>query len=154
MVAQYEVQDGFEANELFQRRGWTDGLPIVPPTPERVARFLDLAGLAADSLVGEEPVRQRRITAGKVAINAVMAGCAPGAMPVLVAALEAMCDPGFSLHGSPARTGGSAPFIVVNGPIRIRLGLSATHCAFATTNPANATIGRAIHLVLLNVLSN
>ena len=152
MVAQYEVADAFEANDLFQRNGWTDGLPIVPPTPDRVTQFLEAAGLSANSVVGVEPVRQRRITAGKVAINAVMAGCVPAAMPVLVAALEAMCAPAFSLHGCSASTGGSAPFIVVNGPIRARLGMSATHCAFATGTRANTTIGRAVHLVLLNVL--
>ena len=152
MATQYEVEDAFEANELFQRNGWTDGLPIVPPTPDRVARFLEVAGLGAESVVGVEPVRQRRITAGKLAINAVMAGCQPEAMPVLVAAVEAMCDPVFSLHGCSASTGGSAPLLIVNGPIRQRLGMSATHCAFATGNRANTTIGRAVHLVLLNVL--
>src|SRR5919202_2733030 len=154
MALQYEVEDAFEANELFQRNGWTDGLPIVPPTPERVARCLEAAGLTADSLIGHEPVRQRRIIAGNVAINAVMAGCPPEAMPVVVAALEAMCDPVFSLHGCSASTGGSAPFIVVNGPIRTRLGMTATHCAFASGNPVNTSVGRAVHLVLLNVLGN
>ena len=154
VATQYEVEDAFEAIELFQRNGWTDGLPVVPPTPDRVARFLEQAGLTADSVVGVEPVRRRSITAGKVAINAVMAGCLPGAMPVVVAALEAMCDPAFSLHGCSASTGGSAPFVVVNGPVRTHIGMSATHCAFASGNRANMTIGRAIHLVLLNVLGN
>jgi hypothetical protein len=154
MLAQYEVEDAFEANELFQRNGWTDGLPIVPPTPDRVAQLLETGRLSADAVIGFEPVRQRRITAGKVAINAVMAGCTPEAMPVVVAALEAMCDPTFSLHGCSASTGGSAPFIVVNGPICKHLGMRATHCALATSNPVNTSIGRAVHLVLLNVLGN
>jgi hypothetical protein len=154
MAVQYQVEDAFEANELFQRNGWTDGLPILPPTPDRVAQMLQAAQLSADSLIGHEPVRQRSITAGKVAINAVMAGCPPEAMPVLVAALQAMCDPAFSLHGCSASTGGSAPFIVVNGPIRTGLGMTTTHCAFATTNPVNTSLGRAVHLVLLNVLGN
>jgi hypothetical protein len=152
MAVEYEVEDGFAANELFQRNGWTDGLPIDPPTPDRVARFLDAAELSAERVVAIEPVRQRRITAGKLAINAVMAGCLPEAMPVLVAAFEAMCEPAFGLHGCAASTGGSAPLLVVNGPIRSGLGMSATHCAFATGNRANTSLGRAVHLVLLNVL--
>ena len=154
MAVQYEVDDDAAANELFQTNGWTDGLPIVAPTPERVARCLEAVHLSADSLVGIETVRQRRITAGKVAINAVMAGCPPGAMAVLVAALQAMCEPAFSLHGSSASTGGSAPLLIVNGPLRTRLGMSATHCAFASGTRANTTIGRAFHLILLNVLGN
>lgn len=148
----YEVEDAFAANELFQRNGWTDGLPIVPPTPDHVARFLERAGLEAGDIVGVEPVRRRRITAGKVAINAVMAGCLPEAMPALVAILQAMCEPAFSLHGCSASTGGSAPFIVVNGPVRAELAMSASHSVLASGNRSNATIGRAVRLVLLNVL--
>ena len=119
----YDVEDDFEANELFQRLGWTDGLPIVAPTADRVAHFLEAAGLSADDIVGTEPVRQRHITAGKVAINAVMAGCLASYMPVLVAIVRALCAPEYSLHGASASTGGSAPFIVVNGPIRTQLGM-------------------------------
>ena len=148
----YEVEDAFEANELFQRQGWTDGLPIVAPTPDRVAQFLDSAGLKADDIVGTEPVRQRRISAGKVAINGVMAGCLPGYMPVLVAIVRALCEPEYSLHGASASTGGSAPFIVVNGPIRRQLGMEARHSVLASGNRANASIGRAIRLILMNVL--
>jgi len=148
----YEVEDAFEANELFQRQGWTDGLPIVAPTPDRVAQFLESAGLKADDIVGTEPVRQRRISAGKVAINGVMAGCLPPYMPVLVAIVRALCEPEYSLHGASASTGGSAPFIVVNGPIRTQLGMEARHSVLASGNRANASIGRAIRLILMNVL--
>jgi len=148
----YEVEDAFEANELFQRQGWTDGLPIVAPTPDRVAQFLDSAGLKADDIVGTEPVRQRRISAGKVAINGVMAGCLPPYMTVLVAIVRALCEPEYSLHGASASTGGSAPFIVVNGPIRRQLGMEARHSVLASGNRANASIGRAIRLILMNVL--
>jgi hypothetical protein len=150
--AGYEVEDAFEANELFQRNGWTDGLPIVPPTPDRVARLLEEAGLEPTDVVGVEPVRGRRISARSVAINAVMAGCLPAYLPVVVAAIRAMCEPAFSVHGCSASTGGSAPLLVVNGPIRSEIGLAATHSVFASGNRANATIGRAVHLVLLNVL--
>ena len=147
-----EVSDAAEANELFQRNGWTDGLPVVPPTEDAVARFLDAAMLAAADIIGVEPVRRRRITAEKVAIAAVMAGCLPEYMPVVVATIKAMCQPEYALHGSTASTGGSAPFIVVNGPVRLSLGMNATHNALANASRANATIGRSVRLVLLNVL--
>ena len=147
-----EVDDAVEANELFQRNGWTDGLPVIPPTEDAVARFLDAAMLGAADVIGVEPVRRRRITAEKVAIAAVMAGCLPEYMPVVVATIKAMCQPEYALHGSTASTGGSAPFIVVNGPIRLSLGMNATHNALANASRANAAIGRSVRLVLLNVL--
>jgi hypothetical protein len=148
----YEVADASEANELFQRNGWTDGLPIVPPTEDSVRRFVAAVGLSPADVVGTEPVRRRRITAEKVAIAAVMAGALPEYMPVVIAVIQAMCRPGFSLHGSNASTGGSAPFIVVNGPIRTALGMNATHNALANGSRANATIGRTIRLFIINVL--
>ena len=150
--AVHEVADAIEANELYQRNGWTDGLPIVPPTEEAVARFLTAAGLQAADEIGMEPVRHRRITAEKIAIAAVMAGCLPDYLPVVVAAIKAMCQPEYALHGSTASTGGSAPFIVVNGPVRLAIGMNTTHNALANASRANATIGRAVRLVLLNVL--
>ncbi len=148
----YEVADAFEANELFQRNGWTDGLPVVPPTEERARAFLAAAGLAAGDIVGVEPVRRRRITAEKVAIAAVMAGCLPEYMPVVAAVIRAMCEPQFGLHGCTASTGGSAPLIVVNGPVRTEIGMNSTHNALANASRANATIGRAERLFILNVL--
>ena len=148
----YEVADAFEANELYQRNGWTDGLPIVPPTEAGVLRFLQAAGLSAADVVGVEPVRRRRITAEKLAIAALMAGCLPEYMPVVVAVVKAMCEPQFGLHGSTASTGGSAPLVVVNGPTRTALGMNSTHNALANAARANATIGRSIRLFLLNVL--
>src|SRR5207247_7972773 len=128
------------------------GLPIVPPTEERVIECLDAAGLAPGDIVGIEHVRQRPITAEKVAINAVLAGCLPAYMPVVVAVLGAMCDEKYTLHGNSASTGGAAPFIVVNGPVRTLIGMNATHNVLANGSRANATIGRAIRLVLINVL--
>ena len=151
-AATYDVADAIEANEFYQERGWTDGLPIVPPTAERVACFLEAAGLDAAEIVGVEGVRQRPLTAEKVAINAVMAGCRPDYMPVVVAVLRAMCQERFNMHGSTASTGGSAPFIVVNGPVRSAIGMNATHNVMANGNRANATIGRAVRLVLINLL--
>jgi hypothetical protein len=148
----YEVADAFEANELFQRNGWTDGLPIVPPTESVVSRFLDAAGVPAGAVVGVEPVRRRRITAEKVAIAAVMAGGLPEYLPVVVAIVKAMCEPEFGFHGVTASTGGSAPFVVVNGPVRLALGMNATHNVLGNGSRPNATIGRALRLLIINVL--
>jgi hypothetical protein len=148
----HDTDDAFAANELFQDRGWTDGLPIVPPTEALVRRFLAAATLAPSDEVGTEPVRRRRITAEKVAIAAVMAGCRPEYLPVVAAIVRAMCDPAFGLHGTTASTGGSAPFVVVNGPIRGALGMNATHNVLANGSRANASIGRALRLLIINVL--
>jgi hypothetical protein len=150
--AAYDVADTYAANELFQESGWTDGLPIVPPTEELVRHFLEAAALVPGAVVGVEPVRRRRITAEKVAIAAVMAGCQPGYMPVVVALVQAVCQPEYGLHGSTASTGGSAPFVVVNGPIRREIGMNATHNALANGNRPNATIGRSLRLLIVNVL--
>src|SRR5439155_26943146 len=104
--AAYEVADGYEANELFQRNGWTDGLPIVPPTEDLVRRFLGAAALEPGDVVGVEPVRRRRITAEKAAIAAVMAGWMAECMPVGVALVRAVSEPGVGLQGWTASTGG------------------------------------------------
>lgn len=147
-----EAEDAAAVNELYQRNGWTDGLPIIPPTEDAVRRFVQAMGLAPSDVIGTEPVRRRRITAEKVAIAAVMAGCLPEYMPVIRAVVEAMCEPEFGLHGSTCSTGGAAPMLVVNGPIRKTIGMNATHNAFANACRANASIGRSVRLILLNVL--
>lgn len=147
-----EAEDAFEVNELFQRNGWTDGLPIVPPTEARVRQFVAAMGFTPEHTIGTEPVRRRRITAEKVAIAGVMAGCLPEYMPVVRAIIEAMCEPQFGLHGSTCSTGGAAPMIVVNGPIRKQLEMNSTHNALANASRANASIGRTVRLMLLNVL--
>src|SRR3989454_10864100 len=148
----YDLTDAFAVNEFYHAKGWTDGLPIVPPTEERVSECLDAAGFAPGDIIGIEQVRQRPIIAEKAAINAVLAGCLPAYMPVVVAVLDAMCDAQYNLHGTSASTGGAAPFIVVNGPVRTLIGMNATHGVLGNGNRANATIGRAIRLVLINVL--
>ncbi|MBI4506890.1 MAG: thioredoxin, partial [Chloroflexi bacterium] len=89
----YEVDDALAAIELYMEQGWTDGLPVVPPTEDRVLAMLRAAGCRPDDVVGEVPIRQRTITAEKVAINAVMAGCKPEDFPVVLAAVEALCTP-------------------------------------------------------------
>jgi hypothetical protein len=150
--ARLVVDDDAAANELYQRNGWTDGLPIVAPTEARVAECLASAGMTPDEVLGVEPVRGIALTAEHVAANAVMAGCLAPYFPVVATIVQAMCEEPFLLHGCTSSTGGSAPFVVVNGPVRRELGMNATHNAFANGNRANATIGRAVRLVLVNVL--
>lgn len=147
-----EAADAVAVNELFHRNGWTDGLPIMPPTEDAVRACLEAAGCEPDRLIGVEPVRRRRITAEKIAIAAVMAGALPEYMPTVIAIVRAMCEPRFNLHGSTASTGGSAPLVIVNGPVRTALGMNATHNALANGSRANATIGRTLRLMILNVL--
>ena len=149
---EHEFPGWAEAVEACFERGWTDGLPVVPATEDAVGRFLAAAGRAPGDVALTESTRRRTITVEKVAINAVMAGCRPEYMPLLLAALEAMADPTFTLHGAITSTGGSATLLVVNGPIRGRLGLNAGGNVFGPGWRANATIGRAIRLITLNCL--
>ncbi len=146
-----ELSDPAEAMEFFYQQGWTDGLPIVPPTPERVSEFLNFAGKLPGDILGMIPARNRVITAEKVAINAVMAGCLPSYMPVIVTAFEAMCQDEFNLHGISATTGGTAPLLIINGPIAQQLNINSGVNCFGPGVRANATIGRAIRLILMNV---
>jgi hypothetical protein len=139
-------------NERYQQNGWTDGLPIVPPTEERVRECLDAAGLAPGDIIGVESVRQRPIRAAKAAIKAVRAGCLPTSRPVVVAVFRAMGAAEDNRHGSTASTGGSAPLIVVNGPRRTARGMNATHGVLGHGHRAHATIGRAVRLGLITVL--
>ena len=150
--ARHEVPYTLEAIEFCYQQGWTDGLPVVPPTQERVEEFLAVAGLDPQTVLGEVADRGRVITAEKVAINAVMAGCLPAYLPVVVAAVQAMTDDAFCVHGSMASTGGAAPLLIVNGPVRGQVELNSGVNVFGPGWRANATIGRAIRLVLLNVL--
>ena len=148
----YELPDLFAVQELYHANGWTDGLPIVPPTAEAVAAMLDAARLAPEAVIGVEPVREQAITAEKLAINAVMAGCLPGYFPVVVAAWRAMLKEEFLLHGTTSSTGGCAVLVIINGPIRREIGASGGFNALANSDRATATIGRAIRLGLINIL--
>ena len=132
-------------------RGWSDGLPVTPPTDERVLRMLSGTTRRPDEVVGQIPPYLAECTVEKVAINAVLAGCKPEYMPVLLAALEAALEPVFTLHGVLATTYFSGPVIVVNGPIARRIGMNAGINALGQGNRANATIGRALNLIVRNV---
>ena len=142
--------DALDAIEQCYRLGWTDGLPVVPPTEYRVSQFLEHVGLPASQVVGEIPERRREVTAGKVAANAVMAGCLPEYLPVVLAATEAMLDPVFNLVGPSSSMGGAAILVIVNGPVARDLNVNARNNLFGPGNRANATIGRAIRLILMN----
>ena len=120
--ATYDMTDAFEVNEFYQDKGWTDGLPIVPPTEERVAECLEAAGLAPGDIIGVERVRQRPMTAEKAAINAVMAGCMPAYMPVVVAVLAGHVPGAIQSAWQHCQHRRQCAVIVVNGPIRTALG--------------------------------
>jgi hypothetical protein len=140
--------------EEFFARGWTDGLPIVAPTPELVHAMLDVVGGDPGVLIGYLAARDRGVTIEQAAINAVMAGCLPAHFPVVVAALEAMFDPAFKLNTVLTSTGGAALCVVVSGPIAHEIGMNARHNLLGPGNRANATIGRALRLVAMNVLGS
>lgn len=148
----YTVADLGAAMELCYTNGWTDGLPVVPPTQERIAAMLGAAALDAQHQVAFIENRQVSITAEKVAINAVMAGCKAEYMPVIVAAVEALADPVYGYHGPATSTGGSAVFMVVNGPIARELDINCGDNLFGPGWRANATIGRAVRLIMRNVI--
>jgi hypothetical protein len=137
--------------ETWFDKGVTDGLPVIPPTRARVDRMLAGASRPHQELVGEMPPNYGRATVEKVAINAVMAGCRPDYLPVVLAAVEAACDPAFNLHGMSTSTHFSAPLLIVNGPIRERIGLNCSFGVFGPGYRANATIGRALRLLMINV---
>ncbi len=147
-----ELDDNYPAlNELFVERGWTDGLPIVPPTEDRVAEFLRRTTRQRREVVAVLPPRQGEATVEKLAINAVMAGCRPEYFPVLLAAVEAVAQPAFNLDAVQATTHPVAPLLIVNGPIAKQIGLNSGYNVFGQGFRANVTIGRALRLVLMNV---
>jgi hypothetical protein len=147
-----DLDDPWQAIESCYEHGWTDGLPVVPPTEALVERMLAAGPWAEDHVLLFEPVRDRAVTAYKAAVNAVMAGCRPEYFPVVGAALAAIGDPAFELHGPATSTGGAALMVIVNGPIRRRLDVHSKTNLFGPGFRANATIGRALRLVLLNCL--
>jgi hypothetical protein len=148
----YEVDDISAIQELYHSNGWTDGLPIVPPTRDTVEACLEWAMLPPEQLLGIEPVRAQAVTAEKLAVNAVMAGCLPMHFPVVVTAFTAMLQPEFLLHGATASTGGCAIFVVLNGPVRREIAASGSFNTLGNSDRATAVIGRALRLALINIL--
>jgi peroxiredoxin len=137
--------------EFMFERGLTDGLPVIPPTPERVAGMLTGTRRDPREVVATLPPNMGPATVEKIAANAVMAGCRPEYLPVVLAAIEAVAAPEFNAHGIMSTTWGATPVIVVNGPIRERIGMNMKMMALGYGNRANATIGRAVKLALRNL---
>ena len=150
-VTRITARDPVEVIEHCYERGWTDGLPVVPPVRWRVEQMLAASGRSAGDVLGVLTFRRRTITVEKVAINAVMAGCLPEYFPVVLACVEAMLEEAFGLHLAAASTHSPAILVVVNGPARQALNINCANNVLSPGWRANATIGRALRLVLLNV---
>lgn len=146
----HKVED-LDAVEFCFQQGWTDGLPVIPPTEDRVLSMLGAAGLKPDDEIGVIENRAVHVSAEKVALNAVMAGCRPEYMKVVVAAVRALCDPAWGYHGPGTSTGGAGVLMIVNGPVVRELDINAGDNLFGPGWRANATIGRAVRLVMRNI---
>ena len=146
-----EVPSGVDPIEIAYDRGWSDGLPIVPPTDIRIAQMLSGTTRRPDEVIGVVPPNLIECTIEKVAINAVMAGCRPEYLPVVLAAIEGALKPEFSMHGLLATLWFAGPVLITNGPITKRIGMNAAGNALGQGNRANSTIGRALQLVVRNV---
>lgn len=146
-----EIGSGDDPFEFLFDQGMTDGLPVVPPTPERVLRMLSGTRRDPQTVVAVMPPNMGEATVEKIAINAVMAGCRPEYLPVVIAAVEAICTDAYNIHGVMATTMGASPVMVVNGPIRERIGMNMKLGALGQGNRANATIGRAVRLAVRNI---
>ncbi len=154
MSARHAVSDLAQAMEFCFEKGWADGLPVVPPTEPAVRAMLAAASLEPDQQIAFITNRQVAVTAEKVAINAVMAGCRPAFMPVVVAAIEGIGDPRWSYHGPGTSTAGAAVLMIVNGPVARALDFNCGDNLFGPGWRANATVGRAVRLVMRNVIGS
>ena len=151
MAEAFDLEPG-DVQEEFFARGWTDGLPVVPPTPALVDAMLDHAGVEPAEVVGTVAERGRQVSAEKAAINSVMAGCTKECFPVVLAGLTAILDPAFNVHTVVTSTGGAALCVVISGPLVAELGFGSTRNALGPGFRSNATVGRALRLVAMNVL--
>lgn len=151
VATRHTLQDAADPIQYCYEQGWTDGLPVVPPTEERVAAMLAGTTLPRTQVVAKIPPGWGTATVEKIAINCVMAGCEPAYLPVVIAAVRAMTTPALNLNGMQCSTHLSTPLVVVNGPIRAALGMNSGANVFGQGNRANATIGRAVKLILTNV---
>ena len=145
-----ETSDTIEAIEECYRMGWTDGLPVVPPVDYKVQAMLDHVGLNGNETLLELRMRRRLLTAENAAAAAVMAGCLPEYFPVLLTALRALDEETNVVHSVSASTSSPVPILLINGPIRSRIGINCGHGLFGPGTRANVSIGRAIRLVFIN----
>jgi len=139
------------AYEHAYEQGWTDGLPIIPATREKVDEFVAASGRAADEVIAVITPRKGPASIEAIAVNAIMAGCRPEYMPVIVAAVEGLTDPGFPLEPMQVSTNAMTPFLLINGPVRQKLDVNSGIGCLGPGWRANATIGRAIRLILTNI---
>jgi len=146
----HRFSDWGQAQDYYLESKLTDGLPIVPPSEDRVRAMLEFAGLAPDQVIGVETIRNKHITAEKVAVNSVMAGCRPEYFPVVVSAVAACCDRSFNLHASSTSTNGVTVLVLVSGGYARQIGMNSSTGVMGPSNQANATIGRAVNLVKTN----
>lgn len=151
MIIDKPAADPIVLFEALYDTGWSDGLPIIPPTRDRVREFVAASGRAATDLIGTIPPMGGQATVEKLAANAVMAGCRPEYMPVVVTAVEALLDPKVNVGGIICSMHNAIPLIIINGPIRQKLGVNSGFNVFGQGHRANATIGRAINLILVNL---
>src|SRR5262245_6402677 len=155
---QFEVNDSFESIfEFFEQcyeKGWTDGLPVLPPTEEAVNRMLRCTDRSRYDVVARITPRNGIATVEKIAINAVMAGCRPEYLPVIIAAVEAMVEPQYNLYGRQTTTHPGAHLLIVHGPLRKELDVNCRQNVFGHGWRANATMGRALRLITINVGGN
>ena len=140
-----------ELNAFFRERRWTDGMPVIPPTPGRVQRMLEHTGRRPDEVVATLAPGFGAATVEKIAVNAVLAGCDPAHLPVLIAAVEAIASPEFNLQGIQCTTNAVAVWLIVNGPVAEKLQVNGGLNCLGQGASANATLGRALHLVMQNV---
>jgi len=151
-AAHFECADDVEAiNRLYRERRWSDGLPIIPPTAERVARMLAAVRIPPQTVIARVAPGFGAATVERIAINAVMAGCEPAYLPVLIAATAAMAESSFNLQAIQATTNPVAVWLIVNGPIAQQLEINAGFNCIGQGAWANATLGRALHLILQNI---
>lgn len=151
-IANTREVDAAEALDFCYENGWAaDGLPVIPPERSRVEKMLAMEGRPPETVIASHPATGKECSILAAATNAVMAGCLPDYFPVLVAALEAANKPDYNFHASTASTGGSAPLMIVSGPVVEEVGMNSGAGVFGPGNRANATIGRAMRLILLNV---
>lgn len=149
-----DVEDHHAAVEYFFEHGWSDGLPIVPPTPQLVDAMVAAVPEDADAVIAAIPPADTAATVELVAISAVMAGCTPALFPVVLAAVRAVAEPVHNLAGVQTTTHGCVPLLIVNGPSRSRLAFNSREGVFGSGHRANATVGRALNLLLRNVGGN
>jgi hypothetical protein len=145
------LDDLTDSIEKYYEQGWTDGLPVVPPTRKAVERMLQGTGRKPEEVICRIPPKWGLATVERVAINAVMAGCLPSYLPIVISALEALMDDRFNLHGVQCTTHVTTPLVLVNGPIAREVDINSGHNCFGQGWRANATIGRALRLIMVNL---